>query len=55
MRKAGIALIIVGMSVILFAAFCPLAEIHGATWRMTIGSLGCFSLASGVYRLARNR
>jgi len=45
MKKVNIALVIIGVIVILFAAFCPsiIAEVHSITWRIVIGLSGCFS------------
>lgn len=53
MKKVNIALIIVGMVVVLFSAFCPsiITEVHSVTWRIVIGLSGCFSLASGLHKL----
>lgn len=53
MSKTGIALIVVGFTVILFAAFCPLiiAEMHGMAWKIAIGLLGIFSLGAGIYKI----
>ena len=53
-----IALIIVGALLLLFAAVYPLPTllaIHGTAWRVIIGLLGCFSLASGIYKTIRKR
>ena len=57
MKKiANFTLVIVGLIIILFAVFCPsrIAEVHSVTWRLVIGLLGCFSLVSGMYKMARN-
>ncbi len=52
MKKINIVLVIVGLIVILFSAFCPstIAEVHSVTWRTLIGLLGCFSFVSGMYK-----
>ena len=53
-----IALIIVGTLLLLFAAaytLPTLLAIHGTAWRVIIGLLGCFSLASGIYKTIRKR
>ncbi len=50
MKKANIAMVIIGLIVILFVAFCPLAESKNMAWRISIGLVGCFSLVSGVYK-----
>lgn len=54
MNKANIALISVGLIVILFAVFCSpiIAEVHSVIWRIIIGLLGCFSLVSGICKIA---
>ncbi len=54
MKTVDIALIILGLIIILFAAFCPsiIVEIHSTAWRIVIGLLGCFSLISGFYKIA---
>lgn len=51
--KKDTILIIVGLIVILFVAFCPstIAEVHSITWRIVIGLLGCFSFVSGMYKI----
>ena len=56
MKIANFTLVIVGLIIILFAVFCPsiIAEAHSVTWRLVIGLLGCFSLVSGMYKMARN-
>lgn len=57
MKKVNIALVILGLIIILFAAFCPSTrvEIHSMAWRIVIGLLGCFSLVSGFYKIARKK
>lgn len=52
MKKLNIAMIIIGLIVILFVAFCPLAEAKSVAWRIAIGFVGCFSLGSGIYKIA---
>ena len=54
MKKANIALVIAGLFVILFVVFGPsiIAEVHSVAWRIVIGLLGCFSLVSGMYKMA---
>ncbi len=53
MKKANVALIILGLIVILFAIFMPsiIAEIHSLAWRIVIGLLGIFSLVAGIYKI----
>lgn len=53
MKKVNIVMIIVGVIVILFVAFCPLAQYKSVAWRIAIGFVGFFSLASGIYKIAR--
>ena len=50
MKKANVALLILGLIVILFAIFTPsiIAEIHSLAWRIVIGLLGIFSLVAGI-------
>lgn len=48
MKKVNIAMVIIGLIIILFVAFCPLAESKSIAWRISIGLVGCFSLVSGV-------
>ena len=50
MKKANIAMILIGLIIILFVAFCPLAESKTMAWRISISLVGCFSLVSGVYK-----
>ncbi len=50
MKKANIAMVIIGLIVILFVAFCPLAESKNMAWRISMGLVGCFSLVSGVHK-----
>ncbi|MDE7184521.1 MAG: hypothetical protein K2O40_08625 [Lachnospiraceae bacterium] len=51
MKKANIAMVIIGLIVILFVAFCPLAESKNMAWRISIGLVGCFSVVSGAYKI----
>ena len=51
MKKANIAMILIGLIIILFVAFCPLAESKTMAWRISISLVGCFSLGSGVYKI----
>ena len=51
MKKVNIAIVIIGLIIILFVAFCPLAESKSIAWRISIGLVGCFSLVSGVYKI----
>ncbi|MCM1204939.1 MAG: hypothetical protein NC300_12425 [Bacteroidales bacterium] len=55
--KSNIILGIVGLIILLFAAFCPsiIAEVHSVTWRIVIGLLGCFSFVSGIYKMVRQK
>lgn len=55
MKKSNIILIILGLIIFLFAVFSPIAEIHSIAWRIVIGLLGCFSLVSGFYKIARKK
>lgn len=57
MKKSNIILIILGLIILLFAVFCPsiIGEIHSMAWRIVIGLLGCFSLVSGFYKIARKK
>ena len=50
MKKVNIVKVIIGLIIILFVAFCPLAESKSMAWRISIGLVGCFSLVSGVYK-----
>ena len=50
MKKVNIVMVIIGLIIILFVAFCPLAESKSTAWRISISLVGCFSLASGVYK-----
>ena len=53
MTKFNIILVILGLIIILFAVFSPsiIASVHGVTWRIIIGLLGCFSFVSGIYKV----
>lgn len=53
MNKVHTALLVVGLIIILFAVYCPsiIAEVHSEMWRIIIGLLGCFSVASGMYKI----
>lgn len=57
MKKSNIILIILGLIIFLFAVFSSsiIVEIHSMAWRMVIGLLGCFSLVSGFYKIARKK
>ena len=57
MKKVNIALVMLGLIIILFAVFCPaiIVKIHSIAWRIVIGLLGCFSLLSGIYKIAHKR
>ena len=50
MKKVNIVKVIIGLIIILFVAFCTLAESKSMAWRISIGLVGCFSLVSGVYK-----
>ena len=51
MKKVNIAMVIIGLIIILFVAFCPLAESKSIAWTVSTGLVGCFSLVSGVYKI----
>lgn len=51
MKKANIAMVLIGLIVILFVEFFPLAESKNIAWRISVGLVGCFSLVSGVYKI----
>lgn len=53
MKRANIIMISVGLVIILFVVFCPLAEEKTMAWRISIGLTGCFSFVSGVYKIVR--
>ncbi|MCM1191116.1 MAG: hypothetical protein NC123_03200 [Butyrivibrio sp.] len=57
MKKVNAVLVIAGLIVFLFAAFCPsiIAEVHSVIWRIVIGLLGCFSFVSGMYKAIRKK
>ena len=51
MKKVNIVKVIIGLIIILFVAFCPLAESKSMAWRISIGLVGYFSLVSGAYKI----
>lgn len=53
MTKSNIILLIIGLIIVLFAVFPAsiIVSMHSMTRRNIIGSLGCFSLVFGIYKM----
>lgn len=53
MTKSNIILLISGLIIVLFAVFPAsiIVSMHSMTRRNIIGSLGCFSLVFGIYKM----